>query len=380
MHTIDTSEAETVQTSSVEGLSEPLRIIAPDGTRQACDVLDAHVSDIDDQRLADLYVDMAVVRRFDQEAFAMTRQGELALWPPLLGQEASQVGSVRGLRDQDWIFGSYREHAAPLLRGADLTQWMKVWKTQTYAGWNPHDLRVGSAQIIIGAQSLHATGYAMAAKQRGLDEVAMSCFGDGATSQGDVNEAMVFASTYSAPAIFLCQNNGYAISEPVEVQAKYPLAQRALGFNIPALRVDGNDVLAVLAAVRLAVQRGVSGAGPTFIETMTYRMGPHTTTDDPTRYRREAEIEEWTERDPLLRIERFLQQRGSSVEGLREEAKVQADRIARDMRAGARAAVADPSGGMFDAVYADETAQVARQRANHAALQASFAEKTGADR
>lgn len=358
----------THRTAQIDGLHDPLSVLSPEGTRHSNDVLDPYLGDVGDQGLADLYVDMTIVRRFDQEAFAMTRQGELALWPPLLGQEAAQVGSVRALRDSDWVFGSYREHSAPLLRGADLAQWMRVWKTQTYAGWQPHELRVAPSQIIIGSQALHATGYAMAAKMRGSEDVAMACFGDGATSQGDVNEALVFASTYSAPTIFLCQNNGYAISEPVEIQAKYPLAQRAAGFDIPALRVDGNDILAMLAATRVAAERARAGEGPTFIEAITYRMGPHTTTDDPKRYRREREVEDWKERDPLLRVERYLESRGSSVEGLREEAKVQSDRVAKDMRAGARAAQATPSDAMFEHVYASGSNRVSQQREQHAAL------------
>lgn len=358
--------------AQIDGLDDPLSVLAPDGTRHSCDVLDAHLADIGEQELADLYVDMTIVRRFDQEAFAMTRQGELALWPPLLGQEAAQVGAVRALRTTDWVFGSYREHTAPLLRGADLSQWMRVWKTQTYAGWNPHDLHVAPSQIIIGSQALHAVGYAMAAKFKGQDDVAMACFGDGATSQGDVNEALIFSSTYKAPTIFLCQNNGYAISEPVEIQAKYPLAQRAAGVDMPALRVDGNDVLAMLAATRIAAERGRAGEGPTFIEAITYRMGPHTTTDDPTRYRREREVEEWKERDPLLRIERYLESRGGSVEGLRAEAKVQSDRVANDMRAGARAAKPSPSDGMFEHVYASDSPRVTRQRKQHSALVSSI--------
>ena len=374
MHTIDT----TARMSSVEGFSEPLSIIAPDGTRSTCEALDAHVDDIDDQRLADLYVDMSIVRRFDQEAFAMTRQGDLALWAPLLGQEAAQVGSVRALRENDWVFPSYREHAAPLLRGADFGQSMRVWKTFTYAGWDPHEIKVANTQIIIGAQALHGTGFAMGAKLRGLDDVAMTCFGDGATSQGDVSEAMVFASAYQAPVIFLCQNNGYAISEPVEVQAKHPLAQRAVGFDIPALRVDGNDVLAVLAAVRLAAERARAGDGPTFVEAVTYRMGPHTTTDDPTRYRREIEQREWADRDPLLRIERHLEQRGVSAPGLREEAKVHADRLAKELRAAVRAAEPADSDHMFDGLYEVETARLRRQREQHAALRASLAKQGAA--
>jgi 2-oxoisovalerate dehydrogenase E1 component alpha subunit len=368
MQTIDLQ----VDGTKMSDLEAPISVISPQGVRQTSALLDPFLDDIDRDRVVELYTDMVVLRSFDKEAFALTRQGELALWPPLLGQEASQVASVRGLRDNDWIFGSYREHAAPLLRGAEPRQWMKTWKTQSFAGWNPHELRVANCQIIIGAQTLHATGYAMAAKLQGKDDVAMACFGDGATSEGDVNEALVFASTYSAPAIFFCQNNGYAISEPVEVQAKYPLAQRALGFDIPAYRVDGNDVLATLGAVRLAAERGRNGLGPTFIEAVTYRMGPHTTTDDPGRYRSASETERWAERDPLLRVERFLAREGVDVAAVQAEAAERAAAVAHALREEVVSLRPTDSLAMFDHVYTEPTARLAKQRHQHQQLAASI--------
>lgn len=374
MHTID------VQPHAQEARDPgaPITVLTPEGERVESNLLDPFLDDIDVTQLSDLYSDMVTVRAFDREAFALTRQGELALWPPLLGQEAAQVASVRGLHDNDWIFGSYREHAAPLLRGADLGQWMATWKTHRYAGWNPHELRVANLQIIIGAQSLHATGYAMAAKIRGMNDVAMACFGDGATSEGDVNEALVFASTFAAPTIFFCQNNGYAISEPVEVQAKYPLAQRALGFNIPAYRVDGNDILATLAAVRLAAERGRNGLGPTFIEAVTYRLGPHTTTDDPTRYRTSDEAEVWKKRDPIARLERLLERLGADLPSIQERAEQDAAEVATSLRNEVVSMIPGDPITMFDHLYTLPTHQLNAQRTHFQQLQHSLrAEELG---
>lgn len=348
---------------------DPQQVLTPEGVREPNSVLDPYLKDVDAEMLAKLYTEMRTVRRFDEEAFALTRQGQLVLWAPLLGQEAAQVGSLRALSNDDWIFGSYREHAAPLLRGADIAKWLKTWKAHEYDSWDPHQIKVANMQIIIGAQTLHAVGYAMAAKQRGLDDIAVTYFGDGATSEGDVSEALVFASTYQAPTIFICQNNGYAISEPVDVQAKYPLYWRARGFDIPTMRVDGNDVLAMLASTRIAAERARLGKGPTFIEAMTYRVGPHTTTDDPSKYRNKEEEAAWRERDPISRLERYLEKQfeglGESFAEIRDEADKKADAIAAQMRAGISDVQPGNARNMFDSVYVQETSRIAKQRAQH---------------
>ena len=359
------------RTESIEGLETPLGVLDPDGSRHACPVLDEALSGVDESMLTDLYVDMAVVRRVDEEAFALTRQGELTLWPPLRGQEAAQVGALRALRDDDFLFASYREHALAVLRGVDPAEMLTIWKATALSGWDPFAHHLAPMQIIIGAQTLHATGYAMAARQAGGDDISMACFGDGATSEGDVNEAMVFAASFGAPAVFLCQNNQYAISEPVRVQSDTPLAQRAAGFGIPALRVDGNDVLAVLAAVRIAAERARTGGGPTFVEAITYRMGPHTTTDDPGRYRDDAEVAAWRAKDPVERLERHLARIGAPVDRIREEAAIRCDAIAAQVRAGAAGISAPAPETMFDGVYVSPTRRLERQRAEHLAFAAS---------
>ena len=184
---------------------------------------------------------------------------------------------------------------------------LSVWRGTAASGWNPYEHGMAVPQIIIGAQALHATGYAMGAAVGGRRRRAIAYFGDGATSEGDVNEAIVFAASFDAPVVFFCQNNQWAISEPVGLQSKQPLADRADGFGMPGIRVDGNDVLAVLAATRIALDRARRGDGPTFIEAVTYRMGPHTTADDPKRYRTDDEIAEWRERDPITRVLALLE-------------------------------------------------------------------------
>lgn len=355
----------------VEGLDAPLGLISPDGSRRACPTLDDSLGDVDESALTDLYIDMTVVRRVDEEAFALTRQGELVLWPPLNGQEAAQVGAVRAVRDGDFLFGSYREHALAVLRGIDPDDMLAVWKGAALSGWDPLAHRLATPQIIIGAQTLHATGYAMAARRDGGDDIALACFGDGATSEGDVSEAMVFASSYRAPVVFLCQNNQYAISEPVRVQSETALALRATGFGIPALRVDGNDVLAVLAAVRLAAERARTGGGPTFVEAVTYRMGPHTTTDDPGRYRDDAEVAGWRAKDPIDRLERHLERMGAPVARIREEAGIRCDAIAAQLRTAAGRIEAPAPESMFDHVHVAPTRRLERQRAEHLAFTAS---------
>jgi pyruvate dehydrogenase E1 component alpha subunit len=227
-------------------------------------------------------------------------------------------------------------------------------------------------QIIIGAQALHATGWAMGAAWEGSDAAAVAYFGDGATSEGDVNEALVFAASFDAPVVFFCQNNQWAISEPVGLQSKQPLARRADGFGMPGVRVDGNDVLAVLAATRIALDRARRGDGPTFIEAVTYRIGPHTTADDPTRYRSEAEIADWRARDPLTRVLALLEASGVDVEGFEREVGAEADQAATELRA-AVTTIPDPAPlTVFDHVYAEPNSHLDRQRDHYTRYLAMF--------
>jgi pyruvate dehydrogenase E1 component alpha subunit len=349
-----------------------VQLLSPAGERRANADFDHWVSDVDAAALGRLYRDMAIVRRLDSEATALQRQGELGLWPPLAGQEAAQIGSARALRDDDFAFTSYREHAVAWCRGVEPAELLTVWRGTAASGWNPYDRGIAVPQIIIGAQALHATGWAMGAAWEGSDAAAVAYFGDGATSEGDVNEALVFAASFDAPVVFFCQNNQWAISEPVGLQSKQPLARRADGFGMPGVRVDGNDVLAVLAATRIALDRARRGDGPTFIEAVTYRIGPHTTADDPTRYRSEAEIADWRARDPLTRVLALLEASGVDVEGFEREVGAEADQAATELRA-AVTTIPDPAPlTVFDHVYAEPNSHLDRQRDHYTRYLAMF--------
>ncbi|WP_449374632.1 pyruvate dehydrogenase (acetyl-transferring) E1 component subunit alpha [Arthrobacter psychrolactophilus] len=348
------------------------QLITASGTRVADELLDEFVSDLDDQTLRDLYEDMLIVRRIDSEATALQRQGQLALWPPLLGQEASQIGSVRALEHDDFIFPTYRENGVAYCRGASMGNVLGVWRGVSNSGWDPYEINMATPQIIIGSQTLHATGYAMGLVLDGKESLSLAYFGDGATSQGDVHEAMVFAASFQAPVIFFCQNNHWAISEPVGLQSHVPLAGRAPGYGIPSLQVDGNDVLAVLAATRWAAHRARTGGGPSFIEAVTYRMGAHTTADDPTRYRGVTELEEWGAKDPLTRMRTFLTTAGKLDDEAESAMAAKADAVAAELRA-ACINFPDPEPlSVFEHVYVDDHPILARQREQYRAYLALF--------
>jgi 2-oxoisovalerate dehydrogenase E1 component alpha subunit len=348
------------------------QLITADGNRVADDVLDQFVSDIDDQTLRNLYEDMVVIRRIDFESTALQRQGQLALWPPMLGQEASQIGSVRALEKDDFIFPTYRENGVAYCRGASMGNVLGVWRGTSNTGWDPYELNMATPQIIIGSQTLHATGYAMGLVLEGKESLSIAYLGDGATSQGDVHESMVFAASFQAPVIFFCQNNHWAISEPVGLQSHVPIAGRAPGYGIPSLQVDGNDVLAVLAATRWAAHRARTGGGPSFIEAVTYRMGAHTTADDPTRYRGVTELEEWGAKDPLARMRTFLINAGKLDAEAEAAIAAKADAVAVELR-DACINLPDPEPmSAFDNVYVDEHPVLDRQREHYRAYLASF--------
>ncbi|GAA3945871.1 thiamine pyrophosphate-dependent dehydrogenase E1 component subunit alpha [Microbacterium soli] len=350
------------------------RMIAPDGVRIPNPQLDGYVRGIDFPTLRDLHRDMVVLRRIDAEGVALQRQGQLGLWAPCNGQEAAQIGTARALDPQDFVFPSYRETGLMYVRGAQPGDYVRMWRGEEGAAYDPAALRIAPLQIIIGAQTLHAVGYALGIRHEGADEVAVTYFGDGATSQGDVNEAMVFASSFRAPVVFVCQNNHWAISEPVGLQSPFPLAGRAPGFGIPSLRVDGNDVLACLAAMRWALEHARSGKGPAYLEAVTYRMGPHTTADDPKRYRDDAELEKWRRLDPIARLEAHLRAAGELPQDHLDAVQAQADETARDMRAACLGMVTRPALTVFDRVYAEPHSGLERERAEYAAYLSTFEE------
>ena len=352
-----------------------LQVLDTEGRRRPQPELDPWIEDVDADALAALYRQMAVVRRLDVEATHLQRQGELALWPPLLGQEAAQVGSAVALRPDDFVFPSYRENGVALLRGVPALDLLRVWRGSTFSSWDPNEARVATQQIIIGAQALHAVGYAMGVQRDQADVATIVYFGDGATSQGDVNEAMVFSASYQSPVVFFCQNNHWAISEPVRLQTRRSIADRPWGFGIPSMRVDGNDVLAVLAATRAAVERAADGGGPTFIEAVTYRMGPHTTADDPTRYRDDAELEAWKARDPLTRVEAHLRTLDVDVDAVLAQAQAEADELAAEVRRALEALEEDGADRLFDEIYAEPHQELERQRREHALYLQQFGDE-----
>ncbi|MDQ0146368.1 pyruvate dehydrogenase (acetyl-transferring) E1 component subunit alpha [Pseudarthrobacter niigatensis] len=374
------SGASTPESAGNPGAAGPefLQLITPAGERISHPEFDFWVRDITDDQLCSLFEDMTVIRRIDVEATALQRQGELALWPPLLGQEAAQIGSGRSLRADDFVFSSYRENGVAYCRGVDLTDLLRVWRGNASGGWDPYSINMATPQIIIGAQTLHATGYAMGIQNDGADAVAVTYFGDGATSEGDVNEAMVFAASFQVPVVFFCTNNHWAISEPVRLQSHIQLADRAAGFGIPSLRVDGNDVLAVMAATRLALDRARRGGGPTFIEAVTYRMGPHTTADDPTRYRDANELEDWAAKDPISRLAGLLERKGLLTGELQQQVKDKADTVAAQMRRGCTTMPEPQPMDIFKHVYSTPNSWLERQQDHYARYLASFGDPAGA--
>ena len=355
-----------------------VQLITPAGERVSHPEYDPWVQDISDEQLCSLYEDLVVTRRIDTEATALQRQGELGLWPPMLGQEAAQIGSVRALRDDDFVFSSYRENGVAYCRGVKLTDILRVWRGNASGGWDPYTVNMSTPQIIIGSQTLHATGYAMGIQNDGADSVAITYFGDGATSEGDVNEAMVFAASFQVPLVFFCQNNHWAISEPVRLQSHVQIADRPVGFGIPSMRVDGNDVLAVMAATRVALDRARRGGGPTFIEAVTYRMGPHTTADDPTRYRDPNELEDWAQKDPIRRVKALLERKGLLTPELETAVQQKADAVAREMRTGCTT-MPDPEPlDVFKHVYSTPHSWLDRQQDHYSRYLDSFGDPAGA--
>lgn len=299
-----------------------------------------------------LYRDMVIVRRLCNEATSLQRQGQLALWAPSLGQEAAQVGAGRALAPDDFVFPSYREHGVAWCRGIPPADQLRIFRAVSNGGWNPYTYNYALPTIVLADQMLHAVGYAMGIQRDGASAAAVTFFGDGASSQGDALESMVWASSFAAPVVFFCQNNQFGISTPSSTQSPVPLAQRAHGFGFPGVRVDGNDVLAVYEVTKAALATARAGGGPTLIEAFTYRMGAHTTSDDPTRYRVETDVEMWKHRDPIERIKALLTRSFNvhtpAFDAVAAEANARALELREDVLAMGRP---DPI-TMFDHVYA----------------------------
>jgi pyruvate dehydrogenase E1 component alpha subunit len=316
------------------------------------------------------YRDMARIRRFDEEATALQRQGQMGLWVSAIGQEGAQIGSGYGVGPNDHIFPSYREHGVAITHGVDLMSIIKMFRGVNHGGWNPQETRFHLYAIVLGTQALHATGYAMGLNFEGLvgtgdpdkDLAVITYFGDGATAEGDVSEAFLFAATNNTPQVFFCQNNQWAISSPVGTQTKVPLYKRGEGFGVPGIRVDGNDVLACYAVTKKHMDDARAGRGPSLIEALTYRIGAHTTSDDPSKYRDPAEVAEWAAKDPLIRFERFLRKQGIGQEFF-DEVKAAGDELAKELREKTFAMTEPPLELMFDHVYSEPHPLVEEQKA-----------------
>jgi pyruvate dehydrogenase E1 component alpha subunit len=332
-----------------------VQLLRPDGTRAQ------HAKyplELDERDVAGLYRDMVLVRRIDTEAIALQRQGELGLWTSLRGQEAAQVGAGHALRPHDMAFPSYREHGVAWCRGLDPVALLAMWRGSSVGGWDPHQHNFANYTIVIGAQTLHAVGYAMGVVRDGVvgradpdrDTAVLVFLGDGAMSQGDVSEAFVWAATQHLPVVFFCQNNQWAISAPVSTQSRIPLHRRAAGFGFPGVRVDGNDVLACLAVTRDALDVARSGGGPALIEAFTYRMNPHTTSDDARRYRGDSEVELWRHRDPIMRLRALLESFGMG-EDFFAGVETEADKLALRVRSEGRALVDATAEDLFDNAF-----------------------------
>ena len=352
--------------------SQMIQLVDETGARRPGGAFAELVADVGPEQLLDLYRDLVVVRRIDTEATALQRQGQIGLWAPLLGQEAAQVGSARALDAADYAFPSYREHAVAYCRGADPADFLRQWRGSAPSSWIPSAINTAVPAIVVGAQALHAAGYALGVKLDGGGSAVIGYFGDGATSQGDVAEAFTFAAAWHVPVVFFCQNNQWAISEPVRVQSQVPLSQRGLGFGIPGIQVDGNDVLAVLSATRFALAQARAGGGPTLIEAVTYRMGPHTTSDDPKRYRDPAELDEWRAKDPIERVRLLLEREGLLDEDQAATVARVADQVAATLREGCISTPDPLPESLFDHVYAAPHPLIVEQRAALADHLASF--------
>jgi 2-oxoisovalerate dehydrogenase E1 component alpha subunit len=333
--------------------AQPVTLLEPDGTYHEDP---EHPIDLTDDQLRELYRLMVVTRKVDREAINLQRQGQLGVYASCLGQEAAQVASAYALADDDWIFPSYRELGAALVRKVDAAGLLHLYRGTWLSDHDPYAHNFGLMSIPIGTQALHATGFAMGARFEGNPIVTMTYFGDGGTSEGDPHEAMTFAGVTKAPVIFFVQNNQYAISVPLEKQTAAPtLAHKGVGYGLPGYRVDGNDVLATYAVTKKAVERARRGEGPAFIEAMTYRMEAHTTSDDPTRYRTQEELDEAATTDPIARMRNFLQQRDLYDGALEDAIETQAKEVATYVRDGIYDAPHGDPMELFEHVYVDPT-------------------------
>lgn len=312
-----------------------------------------------------LYRDMVLTRRVDTECLALQRQGELALYLQSRGQEAAQVGSIRAVRDTDFVFPTYREHGAALVRGVQPDEFVHMWRATAHSGWDPKEHALHIYTVVLGTQMLHGVGYAMGVRLDGTDEVVLVYSGDGSSSEGDHAEGLNWAAVMHAPVVFFCQNNHWAISTPTSKQFASPLHLRARGFGLESWHVDGNDALAVFLVTRAAAASVRAGGPPAFIEANTYRMAGHSTSDDPKRYRSEAELAEWATHDPIERLRRVLEVHHWLDEGQRLAIDAEADELAKRLRSACIALQPLPLADTFEHTLVEPTVQLQRELADY---------------
>jgi pyruvate dehydrogenase E1 component alpha subunit len=340
--------------------TSPLGLLTEDGRPVADPGLVMPADDV----LLDLYRRMVVGRRFDRQATALTKQGRLAVYPSSHGQEACQIGAVAALREQDWLFPTYRDSVAIVTRGVDPIETLTLLQGGWHLGYDPYEHRVGPQCTPLATNTLHAVGLAHAARYQGEDTVALVLLGDGATSEGDTHEALNFAGVWQAPVVFLVQNNGYAISVPLSKQTAAPsLAAKGIGYGVPAKSIDGNDAAAVYTTVRDAVETARTGGGPTLIEAITYRIEAHTNADDANRYRDPSEVAAWLGRDPVDRLERYLTDTGVLDATSRAAITDEAERFASRVRDGMNVDPEVDPAELFAHVYASPTTALREQAA-----------------
>jgi 2-oxoisovalerate dehydrogenase E1 component alpha subunit len=348
-----------VSISDIAANDAPIvQFVAPDGTASG----DVDVG-LSNDELRELLRSMIRARRLDRECMALQRQGELTVYPPFEGQEAAQVGSAFALGPEDFVFPSFRELAAAIVRGVDVVEYLQYHRGTWHGGpYDPIANRFAPICVPVATQIVHAVGWALGAKLDGKTACSLAYFGDGSASEGDFHEAANMAAVFGAPVVLFCQNNGWAISIPLSEQTAAPIAKRALGYGFPGVQVDGNDVLAVYAVTRAAVERAHAGDGPTLIEAMTYRIGPHSTADDATRYRDEREVAEWRRRDPIERFRRFLAAQGVADETFVATCDAEAETWVGEVRAGVISLGTPPLSDIFDHVFAEPPEALVRRR------------------
>jgi pyruvate dehydrogenase E1 component alpha subunit len=333
-----------------------VRTLDPDGA------VVGDVPDLTDDRLLAIYRDMVLTRHFDERMVSLQRQGRIGTYAPAVGQEASQVGSTHALREQDWLLYQYREHGAVAVRGLS-PAYLAYWMGHERGNASLVDQHVAPLNITIADHIPHAVGMAWGAKLKGDDTVVVCHFGDGATSEGDFHEAANFAGVFETPCVLFCNNNGWAISHPADRQtAADTFAEKGAAYGIESVRVDGMDPLATYRVTAAAAARARRGDGPTLVEAVQYRYGAHTTADDPSAYRDEAEVERWRERDPIDRYEAFLRERDLVDDTVVEELAAEARETVAAIIDEAESFEPDPA-AMFADVFAEPTPNVEAQRA-----------------